>query len=155
MADSKRQKLVDAIVARMQTILTINGYATNIGQTVADWNVHWQQAELPAISVCDLPANPADSSQDGKLDRTIWLMPVQIRIYAVKDADPSNVREMVKDVQRAIRQDPQFKVSTVPLAMQSWPESEGFMIPEDSFEIDGGVLQFMVQFITRKFDAEQ
>ncbi len=155
MADSKRQKIVDAIVARMETILTTNGYSTNIGGRVKDWETNWDQKELPAVSVCDLPANAADTSQDGRLDRTIWLMPVQIRIHAAQGETPANVREMVKDVQKAIRTDPQFIVSTVPLAMQSWPETEGFMIPDDSFEISGGVLQFTVQFHTRKFDPEQ
>lgn len=155
MADSKRQKIVDAIVARMQTILVTNGYSTDIGLRVKDWETNWDQSEMPAVGVCDLPAQAADSSQDGRLDRTIWLMPVQIRIYANKASTPANVREMVKDVQAAIRTDPQFKVLTVPLAMQSWPETEGFMIPDDSFEISGGVLQFTVQYHTRKFDAEQ
>jgi hypothetical protein len=155
MADSKRQKIVDAIVARMETILVTNGYETDIGQTVEDWNINWQQEELPAVSVCDLPAQAADDSQNGKLDRTIWLMPVQVRIYADKDETPANVRKMVQDAQAAIRVDPQFKVANVPLVMESWPDTEGFMIPDDSFEIIGGTLQFTVMFITRRFDPEQ
>lgn len=162
MADSKRQKIVDAIVARMETILTSNGYSTNIGQNVHEWETNFQQEDLAtngATSVCDLPATAADTSQDGKLDRTIWLMPVQIRHYAEKEATPANTRTRIKDIQAAIRTDPQFKItvglSQVPLAMQSWPETEGPMIPEQSFEVIGGVFQFTVQFITRKFDAEQ
>lgn len=139
----------------METILTANGYATDIGANVHDWRVNFQDGELPAVSVCDLPAQAADSSQNGKLDRTIWLMPIQVRIYAVKGTDAANIREMVKDVQAAIRTDPQFIVATVPLVMESWPDTEGFMIPEDSFEVIGGTLQFTVMFITRKFDAEQ
>jgi hypothetical protein len=39
--------------------------------------------------------------------------------------------------------------------MESWPDTEGFMIPDDSFEIIGGTLQFTVMFITRRFDPEQ
>ena len=155
MADSKRQKIVDAVVARMQTILTANSYSTNIGANVHDWRVNFQDDELPALSVCDLPATAADDSQNGKLDRTIWLMPIQIRIYAVKDESPENVREMVKDVQAAIRTDPQFKVSNIPLLMESWPETEGFIIPEESFEVIGGSFQFVAMFITKKFNAEQ
>lgn len=155
MADSKRQKIVDAIVARMQTILIANSYSTNIGLNVVDWQINFQDHELPAVSVCDLPAQAADSSQDGKLDRTIWLMPVQIRVYAAKGETPENIREMLKDVQKAIRTDPQFIVSNVPLLMQSWPETEGVMVPEESFEVVGAMLQFTAMFITRKFDPEQ
>lgn len=155
MADSKRQKIVDAIKVRMQTILTANSYSTNIGQNVTDWKVNFQDSELPAVSVCDLPANAADDSQNGKLDRTIWLMPVQIRVYAAKDDTPANIREMLKDVQAAIRTDPQFIVSNTPLLMESWPETEGVMIPDDSFEVVGAMLQFVCMFITKKFNAEQ
>lgn len=155
MADSKRQKIVDAVVARMRTILIANSYSTNIGQNVFDWRVNFQDDELPAVSVCDLPAQVADDSQNGKLDRTIWLMPIQIRIYAAKDETPANIRTMVKDVQAAIRVDPQFTVSNVPLLMSSWPETEGFMIPEESFEVIGGTFQFVAMFITKKFNAEQ
>jgi len=158
MPSSKRQKIVDAVVARMGTIQTANGYSTNIGLNVHEWETNFQQDELTtngATSVCDLPATAADDSQNGKLDRTIWLMPIQIRHYAEKAATPSNVRDRMKDVQAAIRTDPQFIVSNAPLLMQSWPETEGFMIPEDSFEVIGGTLQFVAMFITKKFLATE
>jgi hypothetical protein len=154
-ADSKRQKIVDAVVARMETIQIVNSYSTDIGLNVHDWRVNFQDDELPAVSVCDLPAQAADDSQNGKLDRTIWLMPIQIRIYASKGEDPANIRNMVKDVQAAIRVDPQFIVTNVPLLMESWPDTEGFMIPEESFEVIGGTLQITAMFITKKFNAEQ
>ncbi|MEO8650606.1 MAG: hypothetical protein ABI539_15695 [Acidobacteriota bacterium] len=153
--DSKRQKIVAAIIARMETILTTGGYTTNIGQNVHDWRVNFQDDELPAVSVCDLPATAADESQRGKLDRTIWLMPVQIRAYAKKGETPANVRHMIKDIQAAIRVDDQFIVTGQPLLMGSYPETEGFIIPEDSFEVVGGTVQFTAMFITQRFSAEQ
>ena len=56
MADSKRQKIVDAIVARMQTILVTNGFATDIGTRVEDSQTNWDQDQLPAISGASCPA---------------------------------------------------------------------------------------------------
>ncbi|MDM7922112.1 MAG: hypothetical protein QUS14_07405 [Pyrinomonadaceae bacterium] len=154
MADSKRQRLVDAIKARMQTILTANGYATNIGQNVHDWRVHFQEDELPAVTICDLPADAAETAGRSNPQETIWLMPVQIRVYAAKDTDPSNIREMLKDIQAAIRTDDRWKVSNVGLAMITRPLREGPLVHEESFEVIGGVVEMQIQFITQKFNAE-
>lgn len=154
MPDSKRQRLVAAIVARMQTILTVNGYATNIGRTVEDWRTNWQQDELPAISVSDLTAE-AVVPEGSNPQRTVWLMPVQIRVYAEKDeTGAANIREMIKDINRAIRQDDRWKVSGVGLAMITRPLRDGFIIPDESFEVIGGVVEIEIQFFTAKFDAE-
>lgn len=153
--DSIRQRIVDAIVARMQTILTANGYATNIGTTVEDWRTNWQQEELPAISVCDTTAEvqPAEGSNPR---RTIFAMPVQIRVYAEKDeTGAANIREMLKDVNRAIRQDDRWMVDGVGLVMITRPLREGFIIPDESFEVIGGVVEFEVQYITAKFNSEE
>lgn len=154
MADSKRQKIVDAIVARMETITTANGYTTNIGANVHDWRVNFQDDELPAVSVCDLIADAAQVSGRADPRETVHLMSVQIRIYAAKGDDPANIRNMLKDVMRAIRQDDRWTVSNVGLAMLTRPVRDGFIIPEDSFEVVGGTVEIEVQFITQKFNAE-
>ena len=48
MADSKRQKIVDAVKTRMAAILTAGGYATNLGQNVEEWSTHLQGEDIPA-----------------------------------------------------------------------------------------------------------
>lgn len=157
MADSKRQKIVSAAVTRMQTILTAGGFETNLGQKVYDWVTDYQQSELPALSVCDLPAERAPS-QGSDPKYTIWLMPIQFRVYAEKDATPANIRKMLKDVQKAIKgtaeQDDRFPVTGVPLVMQTQPVREGPLLSEDTFEIIGGVVEVEVVFKTEKFNAE-
>lgn len=153
MADSKRQRIVDAVVARMQTILIANGYATDIGSTVEDWRVNWQDDELPAISICDLTAEAANTNEANPR-YTLWQMPLQIRVYAKKGTDAANIREMLKDVQRAIRQDDRWLVSGIGLAMNTLPLRDGFIIPDDSFEVVGGIVEVEVQFKTNKFDGE-
>lgn len=158
MPDPKRQKLVDAIIARMQTISTASpnpeGYQTNIGSNVHDWRVNFQDDELPAVSVCDMTAEAQSSDSPNPL-RTIYLMPVQVRIYAKKGEDPANIRLMISDVMRAIRQDDRWMVADVGLAMITRPLRDGFIIPEESFEVIGAVVEFEIQFITGKFNAEE
>lgn len=158
MADSKRQKIVDAIVARMATILTANGYDTDLGTLVEDWRIHWQDEDLGstgAISVCDLPAEAAPTEGRANPQNTIWLMPVQIRFqFRRTDTIAELVRKGIRDINAAIRTDDRWTVSNVGLAMITRPSKEGPLIPEDSFEIVGGVVEFEVQYITQKFNAE-
>ena len=158
MADSKRQKLVDAIVARMQTILTANGYETDLGTNVADWRLNWQDDDLGstgAISVCDLVAEAAPTAGRQNPQETIWLLPVQIRFqFKRTDTIAELVRKGIRDINAAIRTDDRWTVSNVGLAMITRPLREGPIIPEDSFEIVGGVVEFELQYITQKFNAE-
>lgn len=158
MAESKRQKIVDAIKTRMAQILTANGYETDLGQDVREWETQLLQDEIPAsgvVSVCDLIAEAA-TPRDGRPDprETIWLMPVQLRLF-FPEPTAANVRTGIQDVNRAIRQDDRWKVAGVGLVMVSRPQREGPLIPEESFEIAGAVVEFEVQYITRKFNSEE
>lgn len=152
MADSKRQKLVDAIVARMQTISVANGYKTELGANVYDWRVDFDQDELPALSVCDLIADNDWDNPNSR--RQIRIMPVQLRIFTRSDTLASAVREYMDDVERAIRQDDRWTVSNVALAMHTRPMRDGFLIPEGQFEIVGAIVEVEITFITEKFNTE-
>lgn len=157
MADSKRQRIIDAVKARMQTVLIANGYATDIGQKVFDWRVDFQgeeaDADLPCISVCDMVAEAAPRNGPDP-QSTTWLMPIQLRVYAKRGDTPSVMRSYLKDLQRAVRQDDRWKSASVGLAMNTYPLREGPLIPDDSFEIVGGILEIELQVYNKKFDAE-
>ena len=83
-------------------------------------------------------------------------MPVHVRIFLPKNRlNADNVRKAIKDVNRAIRQDDRWKVANVGLAMISRPQSEGPVVPADTFQITGGFVQFEVQYLTQKFNSEE
>lgn len=162
MADSKRQRIVDAIKTRMATILTTGGYETNLGQNVREWESWIQQEDIPSagvLSVCDLPAVAA-SPEQARSERvvtgvTMWLMPVQFRIFLKRDnAVHANLRKAIKDVNRAIRQDRRWTVTNVGLAAATRPLREGPLLNEDTFEIAGAVVEVEVKFLTKEFDSE-
>jgi hypothetical protein len=159
MAESKRQRIVDAVAERMRTILIANGYETDLGLNVEEWTQHLQQEDIPdsgIISICDMVAEAAPNDGRSNPRETIWIMPIQIRMWYPKDRlDMANVRTGLQDVNRAIRQDDRWKVDGVGLVMISRPLREGPIVPEDSFEIAGGFLDFEVQFITQKFNSEE
>lgn len=159
MPDSKRQTLVERIIARMQLILTTGGYETNLGQNVLEWVTHLQQEDVPAggvISVCDLVA-VADNREGRSNARDVgWRTPVQIRFWfprAMLSAE--NVRKGIQDINRAIRQDDRWSAAGVGLVITSMPLREGPLIPEDSFEMTGGVVEFEAVEIRKKFNSEE
>jgi hypothetical protein len=159
MAESKRQRIIDAVAARMRSILRANGYETDLGLNVEEWTQHLQQEDIPddgIISICDMVAEAAPNEGRSNPRETVWQMPIQIRIWYPKgQLNAANVRTGLQDVNRAIRQDDRWKVDGVGLVMISRPLREGPIVPEDSFEIAGAFLDFEVQFITQKFNSEE
>lgn len=152
MADSLRQKIIDAIIVRMSSILTTNGYVTNIGANVYDWRTQFHEDELPAVSVCDLTAETVTPDGVSNPRRVAHLLTVQIRVYAVRDETPANIRSMIADVITAIGQDDRWHSGGVGLAMTTRPVRDGFLIPQDSFEIIGGFVEVEVSYLTEKWN---
>jgi hypothetical protein len=154
MADSKRQKIVDAVVARMKTILVTNGFATDIGTTVEDSQTNWDENQLPAISVFDPAANAEAPANPGTAQYTIWTQAIQVRVYLKAETDAKNARKAIKDVWQAVRSDSKWTLSGEQVAMFTVPVSEGFIYPPDSYEIVGVSVEFNVMYKTQKFNAE-
>lgn len=154
MADSKQQRIIAAIVARMQTILTANGYATNIGERVEDSRTNWDEVDdLPAISVFD--GTTAAAEAPDTRSKTIHIMPVMIKVFLKSGATPAaTARTMLQDVYAAINTDDRWTVSNVGLAMITREKSHGVERAEGTYEITGAVVEIEVMYITRKFDLE-
>src|SRR6185369_11619413 len=151
---SKRQRIVTAIVARMKLINGTGDYVTNIANRAQDSQTGWQEEELPAISVFDLTANATPASIGAGIPRPGILhdMQVMIRGFVKSGSDSSDVRQLLADIQTAIRQDFTWTDGTGPTVMQTRQISDE-VTRTDSFEIDGCVQTIEVQFITQKFNA--
>lgn len=139
-----RQKFVDAAIARMQLILVANGYQTDLGQNVADWRTNWEQEELPGVGVFDL-TNEAEKDHFGAKRQTNKLR-MQFRIFGAKD--PAEFRVMIADVIKAIKVDPRWGG----LAVESHPGNDGFILPNESFEVAGAAIEIMIEFLSNTFD---
>lgn len=169
MADSIEQRIINAIVVRMKTILTANGYVTGIGARVEDSRSRWDQNELPAVSVFDGPVEPADGHDNAIMQ--IRLMPVAIRVFFetgdTATVDAALARNVIKDIYRAIngatdersaqmlaRQWPTTPGTLPPLAMQT--REKGHVVGRDpeSYEITGCQVQIEVQYQSKKFNLE-
>jgi hypothetical protein len=155
MADSRRQKIVDAVVTRMKLINGAGNYVTNLANRVKDSETNWAQDQdtLPAVSVFDGDAEAIPTST-GRSFNTIHVMPVLIRGYAEQGTTAAAARTLIKDIKTAIRTDDKWTVSGVQLVMQTEEKREGIVRNQDSFEVEGCEVEIMVQFMTDKFNAE-
>lgn len=155
MADSRRQRIVAAVVTRMAVINGAGNYVTNIAGRVKDSETNWaqDQSTLPAISVFDGDAEAVPTST-GRTLGTIHVMSVLIKGYCEQGTTAAAARNLIKDIKTAIRQDDKWTVSNVQLVMQTREKREGIVRNQDSFEVEGCEVEIEVQFQTDKFNSE-
>jgi hypothetical protein len=151
--DSRRQKIVDAIVTRLKLINGAGDYSTNVANRVEDSRTNWDQSELPAISVFDGEAVAFPTSTARAL-KTIHAMSVVIRGITEQGTTAAACRNLLKDIQRAIRVDDKFSTAGVPLVMQTRQVRDQITRNPESSEVEGCEIEIEVQFETEKFNAE-
>jgi hypothetical protein len=152
--DSKRQKIVDAVIARMLLINGSGSYTTNVRTNVADSQTSWQDEDLPAISVFDGDAI-ANPTSPAEAKAVVHEMPILIKGFVAQGTDASNCRTLIKDILTAIRVDDKWHVSNVQLVMQSRPVRESITRNPESFEVEACEVEIGVFYITEKFNGEQ
>lgn len=151
MADTKRQRIIDAIVTRMKLINGTGSYETDVASRVKDSETNWDEEDRPAISVFDGDAQANPTSTTAGFLGVIWSMPVLIRGYATQaSSGPANIRKLIKDINTAIRVDDQWSG----IAMQTRPIKEAVVRNPENFEIEGCEVEVEVQFFTETFNAE-
>jgi hypothetical protein len=149
---SKHQRIITAVVERLETILTTNGFETNVGTRVRDSKPNWQQADLPAISVFEMPTDAERAPDNSR--HTIWLMGIQIKAFFEKGTDASYGRQVIADIYKAIKVDEQWSDPN-PVAVLSRPRRHGVEYDAESFEVAAANVEIEVMYQTEKFNLEQ
>jgi hypothetical protein len=152
MPESKRQKIVSAVVARMEGISVADGYETDLGETVRDWKVNYQEDELPALSVCDTVADI--DFVNGNIDAPSQQhrLPVLLRVFCKSDTPAEELRKMVSDVIKAVGGDPGWTVDGKRLAMFTRVTKAGIIVPNESFEIAGAAVEIEITYLAGRFE---
>ncbi len=103
MSDSIRQQLIDALDARLRTILVANGYQTNAGQHVFDWlDRDLAESELDAIIYRD----PVCPQEPGLAVSYINKLRVEIEARTKQSTDTAaRLRQILEDICAAIGTD--------------------------------------------------
>lgn len=161
MPDSLRQRIVDAVVARMALIDGTGDYVTALGTTrdengdaapsVEDSRLNWEENELPAISVFDGDKRAIEGTSPVNPRVVRHSLPILIRGYLpANQTNARNARQMISDIYRAIRVDDQWSL----IVMESNEVKDAITRNEQSFEIEACEVEFEVQFKTNKFNSE-
>jgi hypothetical protein len=102
---SKRQTLVTAIVARLQAITVANGYRTNGGANVYEWDRRpWNELKVPGFGVRDV-----ERLEEPKLSNVLeHALNLEIDCVAAGASGHTIVRDMLADVEQAVGTDPTF-----------------------------------------------
>lgn len=157
MNETIRQKIVDEIKRRLAAITMAGGFETDLGNgPIDEWPIAYQEDELPALGVFDLVNTMVKEHADEK--RIFNRLPIQVRIFLQREPTPSVVRDMLADVMRAVITDPASgdrDATLGGLAVDMQPEEEGFVVPNETYQIDGAAVGFVVQFLSQPFNAYQ
>lgn len=106
MAAPLRQQILDAVVTRLNTITTSNGYNLQIGAKVYDWRMNpIAPAGLPAIEVRDKAVTTELTTLDGAASHRLAL---EIVVLAAGKTAPAVVRQGLQDIHTALHTDRTF-----------------------------------------------
>lgn len=158
MPPTKRQAIVEKVIARLARIQIANGFATDIGSEPAeDWPTRYSEEELrdaTRLGVFDLTNK---SFQEYPKEKKIAnVLPMQVRIFHTRQTTPAELRLMMADVMRAIVEDEtsgERDATFGGLAVDTKPDEDGFIVPKETFAIDGAAVGFTVEYLTVPFDA--
>jgi hypothetical protein len=145
----KRQAIVDELVTLCELITVANGYRSNAGLSVGDWQLHWHEAELPAISVCDVEEDVQTDVVDEFID--IYRLAIIIRVQFAAETIPSEARKVIADVLNAIGTNPRLTVDGTPLAHKLDVRRTQLIQSEDSHQIGAGAVELDIYYSSERF----
>ena len=110
MAASIRQQIISAMVTRLGTITTANGYLTNIGNSVALWRTtEFEKWEMPSCSIADTQdtAEVSDLRPNGGHERHKLTVEI-LAVISDGDNTPATLEQARADIINAIGIDPRW-----------------------------------------------
>lgn len=167
---TKRQRIIDAVIARLRTITVANDFQSDAGVQVDDWSTRYDEEELAALaakaalSVYDLPDEVSKESRHSK--GSTHSLRVQVRVHQSKQLSAAALRVILGDVVDAIGRDvtqpsldpllwPEVGNDGKYLAMDTAPAQEGLIFPEGALEVAGAAVEFTIEYATAVFDPYQ
>lgn len=145
---SKRQQIVDAIKTRLQGILTVNGYNSNLGSNVFEWRTQTISASsLPALAFRDISANRVE---DGPIGIFRWSLNMELEIVAESGSStPAEIRKMIADAYKVIGVDPKWGDLA---QFTAQPESDEMQFEQSEKIIGGASIKFSIVYDTPKWE---
>jgi hypothetical protein len=149
MADSILQQIINALDVRLKTILTANGYQTNLGRNVYEHRVaDLQETELPALIYRDISSVSEVLTIQGPTSRHEHTLEVTLDIRVSGATAPDNVRRALADTYKVLGTDPTFGALVV---RTEWRGHE-MQVEQESNTIAGITITIGLVYRTVVFD---
>jgi hypothetical protein len=149
--DTKRQKIVDAIVTKYKTISVGNGYLTDVGGSVFEWrDAPFHERECPAINFRDLD-EPIELSalRSKRVKRSLHCLS---QVVTVGDTPMKDVRKIIADMEKAISElieDETFSA----LISDIRPRLNRAVLDQESLKFAGSTFEFYIDYPTQAFNS--
>jgi len=99
MADSIRKQIVAAVITQLETITTVNGYNTDVGNSVYEWREYpVDESETPCLIVADTECETVDEGGDIHDHR----LTIEIGIEVSGSSSAGDMRNVLADLNKAV-----------------------------------------------------
>jgi D-lyxose ketol-isomerase len=143
---SKRQDLIDFVILKMSEITDF--------ENVSDFEMNWQQDELPALSVFDNETTHQLVNDEPEAFGQTNTMTLNLQIFTASSTKIEDVRALVKQVWEKIAANKYWD----DLAMWTKPRSTSISVDDrgdgsrSSFEVVGAQIQIEIALYSDAFD---
>lgn len=128
----------------METILTTNGYETDIGGNVFEWHTTaWEESELPALDIRDI-----GETVEVRGGNHSYTLTIEIEAKVSGTTSGTIMRDIVGDILKAVGTDTKFSgliQNTRPLQIES------FGFSQQDKRIASILITFELSYVTKAF----
>lgn len=161
---SKRERIMDLVIARLKSILTTAGYQTNVGNNVDYWRTgsfsEEEMADKPegALGVRDLDEIKSVEGDNRKVARGIGTekferdIHVQVEIAKTGEQSPTDVHKIIADIETAIGKDVRWHEGAKALAIGTRPRIDRSLVDQQTLKTSGVVYEFFIRYVTDAFN---
>jgi len=148
MADTIRQQIIDAVDTQLQTISVANGYRTELGATVQEWDV------TPLDPDSETERLEYRDEEEGRADLTVGEhtmgLVLVVRVLTAGSTSAADIREMIADVAKAMYEDPTFGG----LASDTNQESPAVLDKDEAADTASGAeIRFLIEYTVTRGDS--
>ncbi len=163
---TKREILVELVLARLRTITTTNGFRTNAGGNVDYWRTGSYSEEemadktdaaLILRDIDELKTVEGDPTKVNKVPTEKFLrhLHMQIEIALTGSQSPSEIHKVIADIEMAIRKDVRWHTGGKAVAVGTRPRLDRSVVEQNSLKTSGIVYEFFITYITDAFNPYQ
>lgn len=147
---AKRQVIWDKVIARLATITTGNGYQTNVGADIRQWQLTpLESTDIDCLCVSD-PTESGDDGQDKNSAMFTRYLEINIKAFlAESTASPEKARKVECDLIKCVGVDEKWDG----LARRTSLETSEIAVDEKGARIGGLDFTMKIEFSRKRWES--